>query len=284
MNEQKTAVLMDSCGDLPLELREEYGIYTLPVHVMYPEGDYLDGVNVDPMMVYRRFPDEIPKTSTPSPQEAIDMLERIRDDGYKNVICIHISSALSTTVNTVRLAAVHVPELDCFIFDTKNIDIGSGIFAYWAAVKLKEGMDFEELCARLEEKRYDSKLMFYMDTLKYLEAGGRIGHVSRVIGELLHLKPIIACDHEGVYYTVAKIRGNKAGKKKLLEEIAALVGDKTCWIIVGRGDAEEEAGRFLEMVKERIPQGKVLFTHQIVASMAINTGPGLIGLCALVDP
>lgn len=284
MNEQKTAVLMDSCGDLPLELREEYGIYTLPVHVMYPEGDYLDGVNIDPMMVYRRFPDEIPKTSTPSPQEAIDMLERIRDDGYKNVICIHISSALSTTVNTVRLAAVHVPELDCFIFDTKNIDIGSGIFAYWAAVKLKEGMDFEELCARLEEKRYDSKLMFYMDTLKYLEAGGRIGHVSRVIGELLHLKPIIACDHEGVYYTVAKIRGNKAGKKKLLEEIATLVGDKPCWIIVGRGDAEEEAGRFLEMVKERIPQGKVLFTHQIVASMAINTGPGLIGLCALVDP
>jgi len=284
MNDQKTAVLMDSCGDLPIDLREEYDIYTLPVHVLYPEGDYLDGVNIDPMMVYDRFPDEIPKTSTPSPQEAIDILERIRDDGYKNVVVISISGALSTTVNTIRLAAVHVPELDCFIFDTKNIDIGSGIFAYWAARKLRDGMSFETICELLEKKRYDSKLMFYMDTLKYLEAGGRIGHVSRVIGDLLHLKPIIACDHEGVYYTVAKIRGNKAGRRKLLEEIASRVGGRRCWIVVGRGKAEEEAKEFLEMVRERIPQGEILFTHQIVASMAINTGPGLIGLCALVDP
>lgn len=284
MNAQKTAVMMDSCGDLPIDLRREYGIYTLPVHVFYPEGDYLDGVNIDPMMVYDRFPDEIPKTSTPSPQEAIDLLEEIRDAGYKNVISINISSALSTTVNTVRLAAVHVPELDCFVFDTKNIDIGSGIFAYWAARKLREGMSFEDVCAGLEEKRYDSKLMFYMDTLKYLEAGGRIGHVSRVVGDLLRLKPIISCDHDGVYYTVAKIRGDKAGRRKLLEEVAERVGTKPCWIIVGRGKAEEEAKLFLEMVKQRLPQGEVLFTHQIVASMAINTGPGLIGLCALVDP
>ena len=66
MNEQKTAILMDSGGDLPYELCRQEGIEYLPLHVIYPEGDYLDGVNIDPEMIYRRFPGEIPSTSTPS--------------------------------------------------------------------------------------------------------------------------------------------------------------------------------------------------------------------------
>ena len=80
MNEQKTAVLMDSGGDLPYELCVEEGIYYLPLHVIYPEKDYQDGIDIDPLMIYRRFPDEIPTTSTPSPGEITDMFDRIRED------------------------------------------------------------------------------------------------------------------------------------------------------------------------------------------------------------
>ncbi len=284
MNAQKTAVMMDSCGDLPIDIRRQYNIYTLPVHVIYPEGDYLDGIDIDPRVVYDRFPEEIPKTSTPSPQEAIDLFERIREDGYENVVCICISSRLSSTVNTIRIASEEVEGLRAFVFDTKNIDIGSGIFAYWTARKLEEGMAFEEICEKLEEKRYDSHLMFFMDTLKYLIAGGRIGRVAGMLGEALKLKPIISCDEEGVYYTVSKIRGKKNGQKKLLDLLAREAEGHECWVVVGHGDADKESEAFLEKVKERIPQAEFLFRHQIVASMAINTGPGLIGLLVLIDP
>ncbi len=284
MSAYKTAILMDSCGDLPIDVRESFHIYTLPVHIIYPEGDYLDGVNIDPMMIYERFPEEIPKTSTPSPQEAIELFEKIRDDGYENVIAICISNRLSSTVNTIRMASEEVPELRCFVFDTLNIDIGSGIFAYWVGTKIKEGMAFEEICEKLEEKRSDSHLMFYMDTLKYLIAGGRIGRVAGMIGEKLKLKPIISCDKEGVYYTVAKIRGRKPGMKKLLDLLAKYADGHRCWIVIGNGNAAKEAEEFRQMVEERIPHGKILFMHQIVASMANHTGPGLIGLEVFVDP
>ena len=57
-----------------------------------------------------------------------------------------------------------------------------------------------------------------MDTLTYLQKGGRIGLVTSIVGNILNLKPIISCNGEGVYYTVAKIRGSKQGMTKLLAE------------------------------------------------------------------
>ena len=69
--------------------------------------------------------------------------------------------------------------------------------------------------------------MFYMDTLKYLKKGGRIGKVTSVVGEVLNLKPIISCNEDGIYYTVGLIRGAKQGKKKLLNEMLQFCRDTT---------------------------------------------------------
>ena len=284
MNKDKVAVLTDSGCDVPQNFRERYNIWMLPLRVMYPEKDYEDGVNIDPLMVYRRFPDEYPSTSTPSLAEVQDMFDRIREAGYEKIIAIAISSGLSGTFNTIRLAASQQDELEVYVFDTKNISVASGIWAIWAASKLENGWSFEEVKTGLENKIYDSKVMFYMDTLKYLKKGGRIGKVTSVVGEVLNLKPIISCNKEGIYYTVGLIRGAKQGKKKLLNEMMQFCKGHHCWIIVGHGDANEEAGRMLELVETQLTSKEILFVKQINATLAINTGPGLVGLCALLDP
>ena len=284
MNEQKTAILMDSGGALPLELCEREGIEFLPLHVIYPERDYLDGVDIDPAMIYRRFPGEIPSTSTPSPQEILDKLKGLAEQGYKNVIAVTISSALSSTGNTIAAAARQLRELNVSVFDTKNISFGSGIFALWAARQLKAGVKYEELVNRLRAKRSDSRQFFYMDTLRYLRHGGRIGRVSSLVGEALHIKPIISCDPDGVYYTVAKIRGERMGKKRLLDEVVQAVGNRRCWIVIGHGGAPEEAEQMKAMLREKLTYMEYLFTKQINATLANNTGPGLLGVMAFVDP
>ena len=284
MNEQKTAILMDTGGDLPLWLCEQEDIKVLPLHVIYPEKDYADGVDIDPMMVYRRFPDEIPSTSTPSIQEVLDKFEEIHAEGYEKVICITISAALSGTGNTITVAARQYKDMEVFVFDTKNISFGSGLFALWAAKKLKEGVPTAELVEMLHEKRGDSRQFFYMDTLKYLRHGGRIGRVASFIGEALHLKPIISCDPDGVYYTVAKIRGGGLGKKRMLEEVLKVVKDKPCWVVIGEGDAHEEAMRMKDILMEKLPNMEYLFDKQINATLAINTGPGLVGVATFIDP
>ena len=285
MNKDRVAVLTDSGCDVPQNFREKYNIFMLPLRVMYPEKDYEDGVNIDPIMIYRRFPDEYPSTSTPSLAEVQDIFDEIREAGYEKIIAVTISSGLSGTFNTIRLAAEQQDELEIFVFDTKNISVASGIWAIWAATKLENGWSFEEVKAGLQNKVYDSKVMFYMDTLEYLKRGGRIGTVSSIIGQALKIKPIISCNKDGIYYTVSLIRGSKKGKKKLLNEMLKFCRGHKVWLGLGHGAAPHELEEMEKMVMEELGQdGEVLYRKQIAATLALNTGPGLVGVAAILDP
>jgi hypothetical protein len=91
--------------------RKKYNIRVIPVHIIYPEGEYEDGVDIDPKMVYQRFPREIPTTSMPSFGEVQKFLEGLKEEGYTHCISINVSDHLSGTVNTVRSAAEEVEGL-----------------------------------------------------------------------------------------------------------------------------------------------------------------------------
>lgn len=105
MNKQKTAVVVDSGCDVSPEFRQKYDIRLLPFKVRYPEKEYLDAVDIDPMMVYRRFPGEIPTTSTPSPGDVVELMKGLKEEGFENVFVFCISDKLSGTYNTVRMVS-----------------------------------------------------------------------------------------------------------------------------------------------------------------------------------
>lgn len=281
MQKEKIAILTDSCGDIPPYLAEEYGIHVLPVHILYPEKEYTDSAELS-AMIYTRFPKEIPHTSTPSLEEAKDAFRKLRDEEYTHVIAICISDHLSSTINTIRMAANEFPALHTYVFDTKNISIGSGIFAIWAAEKLAEGLSFAQITEQLPQKRKDVHLMFYMDTLTYLHAGGRLGNVSFLLASTLHLKPIISCNKNGEYYTVTKLRGSRQSKKRLLSELLKESKSKNGWFVIQHGNAPEEAAEMKALLLETIPDAKILFSGQITSSLAVHTGPGLLGLMQFI--
>jgi len=288
LNSSKTALLIDSGCDLSNELISRYDIKVARLTIIYPEKVYADGQDIEPETVYERFPGTIPKTSLPGIQDVLDILHSIREEGYENVIGITISSGLSGTFNAIRLAFEEQTQLKTFAFDTKNISIGSGIYAVWAAQKLEEGWSFEDTVRGLENKIHDSKLFYYMDTLDYLAKGGRITPSIAIVGKILHLKPIISCNDDGIYYTVAKIRGAAKGLSKLLElEVQAASEMKgTIWAsVMSGGTSTDPTGRLKEqvlsarkMLLEKLPNVKIVLEKQITASMAIHTGPGLIGI------
>lgn len=283
--EEKTIILADSCTDVPAEVAHQLGIRIIPVHIIYPERDYRDGIDLDSGMIYKRFPNEIPTTSTPSLQEIMDVFENIQAQGYNHVISIHISDHLSSTVNMISVAAENFPDIRTYVFNTKNISIGSGIYAIWAAVQLRRGASFEKIVAGLEKRRSSSVLLFYMDSLEYLYKGGRIGNVTYMLTQALRIRPIIRCDQEGVYYTAAKVHGgSRSGREKLYEKVFGEVGDRQCWVVIPYGAAPEEADRLEEMIRDRRPNAQILFKMQITASLAVHTGPGLLGLEALIEP
>lgn len=277
----KTAILIDSGCDVSDELVKKYNMKVMHLHVIYPERDYIDGVDIGPETVYSRFPADIPTTSTPGPQDVRDMVEEIKAEGYTHVLAFSISSGLSGTYNTVCSVLGEEKELESFVLDTRSISFGAGIIAVWAAMELESGKSFEELKAALPGKVKDSKVFYYMDTLTYLQKGGRIGLVTSIVGSILNLKPIISCNEEGVYYTAAKIRGSKQGLSRLLAEAREFAGDGPCMLALLNGDGKEEADKMRPRLAEDIPNGTLLMEKAITASLAVHTGPGLVGIGVL---
>ena len=278
MNQQKTAIIIDSGCDIPKEELEKFDITVIPLRVIYPEKDYRDGIDIEAKTIYERFPEEFPTTSTPSIDEVMRVFEEKRNEGYENIIMICISSLLSGSYNAARLAAEEFDDLNVYVFDTRNLSYGSGFFAVWAANKLREGMKFVEITQQLPKKLEDSAFYFYLDTLKYVQRGGRIGSVASFIGEALKLKPIITVDSDGVLKTVAKMRGNKFGKQKLVDEVTRFAGDDNIWIAVKHGDNEEECVMLKHILRSKFPNAKIRNAGQVAPSLAIHTGPGSLGV------
>lgn len=278
---EKIAILIDSGCDVSHEIIKKYNMKVLRLHVLYADEDYSDDLDIDPQMIYDRFPGEIPTTSTPSPQDVRDMVEEIKAEGYTHVLAFCISSGLSCTYNTVSTVLSEETGLTSFALDTKNISTGAGILSIWAASQMVEGRTYAELLELLPAKVKDSKVFYYMDTLTYLQKGGRIGLVTSVVGNILNLKPIISCNKEGVYCTIAKIRGAKQGLSKLLSEAKAAAGDDPCWLVLLHGNGKEAADTLQPKLLAEIPNGTLIMEKQITASLAVHTGPGLVGIIIL---
>lgn len=282
MNSAKTAIMVDSGCDISQEFIEQYDIKVLRLKVLYGDRMYSDGLDIDPLEVYRRFPQEIPTTSTPNMYEVSELVNEIKSEGYEKIIGITISSGLSGTYNAVAMA-FEEEDIETFAFDTKNISIGAGLLAMWAAKKLSEGWTFEAVKHGLNDKINDSKVFFYMDALDYLRKGGRISPAVAIVGKALNLKPIISCNEKGTYYTVSKIRGQHKGLEKLMDSLKDYIGDKKAYLAIMNGDGTRYLDIIRARIKEMFPQCEVVVDKQITATMAIHTGPGLIGVGVLFE-
>lgn len=282
MNNSKTALLVDSGCDIGKEFAAKHDIRILGLKVIYGTDVFSDDIDIDPMTVYERFPDEIPTTSTPNVIEVRELLDKIKEDGYENVIAVCISSKLSGTYNTVKSVLEDYDGLNGFALDTKNISTGSGLLAMWAAIQLESGMTYEDVIEKLPSKVPDAHVYFYMDTLDYLKAGGRIGNVTGFIGKALDLKPVITCNPEGIYTTVTMLRGRKNSVRKLIRIVEKHVGDSyDKWMSIMNGKAADKVTDVEELLSENFSKMKIVEKKQIVASLAVHTGPGLVGIGVL---
>ncbi len=279
MNKEKIAILVDSCVDVPKKLVEKYKMYVAPLKIIYSDREYSDGVDITADEVYAGLTTEIPTTSLPEGEKIQGIFNQIKADGYEKVLVVSISSGISGTYNAIRVIGEQQDDLEVFAVDTKNIGIGSGFNAIQAAEYLEEGMDWDTLIKTITENIFNSKVFFVVSTLEYLQKGGRIGLVASVLASSLNLKPIISCNEDGIYYTVAKIVGRKRSIKKTLDLAVDFIGDHKDYNLgIVHGAAEEEANEIKKLLLLRLPNSKVFVEGQISPVLGVHTGPGTIGI------
>ena len=281
MSTDKIAILIDSGTDVPPAYIQQYHMFVAPLRIIFNEGEYNDGIDLTASQLYQRLPREVPKTSLPSAELVLQIIEQIRSEGYNKVLAITISSGLSGTYNMLNLLAGNIRDLDIYVYDTKNIAIGSGFSAIQAAKYIEQGMDWKTLKSTMEAETAKSKVFYCLDTLEYLQKGGRIGLVTAMLGTALNLKPIISCNAEGVYYTVAKVRGRQQSLKKVLDMAVQFAGNSKKYnvALIGSGlPGLNDAASIRDQVLQKLPFRDTLIEGELGCCLGVHVGPGLVGV------
>ncbi|MPM80155.1 Protein DegV [bioreactor metagenome] len=274
---QKIALIVDSACDLSLETLNERNIKLLPLRISYSDKEYKDKIDISADEIYNNLEKEVPKTSLPSAEIMEEILMSLEDEGYTHVIAITISSGLSGTFNSIRLALEDHPKLTSYVFDTKILAMPEGIMALEVSDLINSGKNFEEIVSAIPKIRKSISGYFTINTLEYLKKGGRIGKISGTIGEMLNLKPVVSVDDDGVYYTVCKARGRKQSILKLTNILKDELSLGPCKVWVLQGGALEEAKSFMESIKD-LKNIISLNISQISPALGVHGGPGLLGL------
>lgn len=279
MFKEKIAFVTDSGSDVPKEIVDKYDVKVLPLSIIYSNDEvYLDKVTISEEEVYERLEEDIPKTSLPKPEYIVKVFDKLIEEGYEKVVVVTISSGLSGTFNSVKLVAKDYPNLDVLLVDTLNIGIGSGITLVRLTELLEQGKTFEELKLIVSEITDNSTVFFTIPTLKYLQAGGRIGKVASLVGSLMNFNPVISCNEEGIYYTVAKARGRARSINRLKKEILELGKDHkvNLGVAYGRESVKSEAIKLKDDLMASLNINNV-YLSTISPALGIHTGPDLIG-------
>lgn len=277
-NNGKIALITDSSCDLPLDILNKYSILTLPLRVIYGDKEYRDNIDITPEEIYSRMPDEIPKTSMASISDAIEILEKLRKEGIKNILSINISSGLSGTFDMIKMVSKDFPDLNIVAIDSKTLSIGLGFMVYEAAKMISLGLKIEEIKEKVLSLRERIKIFYCLPILEYLKKGGRINTVAATIGDIMDIKPIISVNNEGKYYSFVKVRGRKRSLEKLIEIAKEISEGHTVNMAVMHGYAEKEALR-IKNILSQLPNVKEMFFGQIGPALGVHTGPGLVGVC-----
>lgn len=224
-------ILVDSTADLLPEVRQRVAVLPLTIH--FGTKEYLDGVTISGQEFYEKLveSDEIPTTSQPSPYAFESKFRELTEHGDQ-VIAITISSQLSGTYQSAKIAAEEYPE-QVWVLDSNSVAIGTGILVEYALRLVDAGMDVKEIWEQLERVKSKIHVLAMLDTLEYLKRGGRISKAVALAGSMLSIKPVISLD-DGVITVRGKARGSRQANNLLVKEIQSAGGvDFTMPLMLG---------------------------------------------------
>ena len=275
-------IVTDSAADLPIDEVNEMDIKIAPLLIQFPEEE-VQSDDITPDSFYDRLKamrPNIPTTAMPS----IDMFARL----YKQVaakgeeiLSLHISSGLSGTFDVASQGAKQSGQ-NITMVDTMTLSGGQRFQVLAAALAAKAGQSKEEILKLLERIRASTEVIYTLETLEYLQRGGRIGRVQALASSVLNIKPVINVDKaDGKYSTVGKTRTLKKALKSIQEYLEATYGSGTpLWICVLHGKFAEQAEELAALVQDNLNVAK-LEVLRISPVLGVHTGPGIVGIAAV---
>lgn len=283
---RKVAIVTDSSACVPVQLVEEHGIRVVPIHLVFGNQVYHDGLDITPPQFYallKQAP-HLPTTSAPSPGSYLEVYRELAQQ-HQAILCITISARFSAINSSARLAAQMakeiLPELQIEVLDSGTAAMAQGFVVLAAARAAASGQDLAQVVAAARGVMPRVNIIAILDTLSYLAKGGRVPKIMAWVGSLLSIKPIMGMSQTNVGL-LARARTKPQAVERILAIIEKRVGNAPVHLAVVHTNVPQEA----EELKTRVAamlRCVELYVTEFTPVMGAHTGPGLLGFAYYVE-
>lgn len=271
-------ILADSVADLPESYQKQYNIEILPLMVNFENESYRDGIDLKTDEFFRKLKEasKLPTTSQVNPGTFIETFERIIADGDEAVVIL-MSSDMSGTYNAALSAVDYIGTDKISVIDSRAISFGYGLMVIEAARMAERGESREAIVKEISQQVHQMVNLFVVDTLEYLQKGGRLSAGEAFIGNLLSIKPIITIE-DGKLKSLDKVRGRKKAVKWILDYLESEnidLSEKT----VGFFHADDEAHmeEFIQEITQKHTP-KEIIKSTVGTVVGTHSGPGCVAI------
>jgi DegV family protein with EDD domain len=275
---ENTAIVLDSTADLPDAADRFPNWRVVPLYVSFGGESLRDDVDIDATEFYERLraSSVFPTTSQPTPGDFLACYEEL--GGSERIFSLHLSARVSGTFESAESAAVELGDGRVRAIDTETASASIAMLAFAIQRRLERGTSDEEIDGLVERYRRERGLLFTVDTLEFLQRGGRIGKAAAFAGTLLQVKPILSI-REGEVEPIKRVRG----ERKAFAELAAALETETenepaYRLGVAHAAAPDRAAELESLVRERRPRAELELVVTLGAVIGAHAGPGTLAL------
>ncbi len=271
-------IVTDSTCDLPADVIANHNIAVVPLYINVGNQGFLDGIDMKRDEFYTRLPafSTHPTTAVPSSQKFHVVYQALADEGASEILSIHISAALSGTVDVARSAAQETT-LPVTVFDSQQLSLGTGFLVETAAKMAAAGSSAAEILSALNDQAQRSHVFAALDTLEFLRRSGRMNKYMAGLAAWLQIKPIMVM-HKGKPSS-ERVRTRDRALKRVVEMLAA-VGALERVAIVHTHAKPERIAELQALAADLLPQGDIL-TEDITPVIGAHIGPDAVGFAVV---
>ena len=285
ISSKQVAIITDSVACLTREQVQRYAIGIVSLNIVYDGKAYKDWVDITPNEAYEFFlknPDVF-STSAPTP---VDFLQAYRKAAQQapNILCITLSTKLSTTNNTaivaIDYAKKELPGVSIKVMDSRTATAAEGFIALAAAQAAEDSKSLAEVINTAEKMRDKVHVLVLLDTIRHVYRSGRVPKIAAQIGSMLNLHPLLSVSGGVNFIAVARNREN--GIKLLLRKVREKIGSNPVHMAVVHAYVPEEAEKLKKQAAAEF-NCREIWMSEFSPIMGYACGTGTLGLAFYIE-
>jgi DegV family protein with EDD domain len=276
---RKVAIITDSTAYFEPGEAERLGIHVVPLTIQLGHERFLEGINIESDELFRRLTYGAPYPASIPPDPAVfeQLYSKLHRQQTDQMLSIHISSHLSQTLHQAGLGAeTLMGRCTIELVDSMTTSVGLGILVKAAAKAANDGASLDDIVRLVRGMIPHIYLVFYVETMDYLERSGRIGKAQAILGSMLNIKPILFME-DGDIIPLEKVRTTEKAIEKLFEFVAEFDNLEQTAIIQPNKQPNKEAATLRERLEQSFPNLRFPII-QYGPDLATRVGPNAMGI------